>query len=274
MALLELRNVTKSYNGGAPALDGVSLSIDQGEFVSIIGPSGSGKTTLLRCINRMIDVSSGEIAFAGVVISRLGKSALRSVRTTIGMIFQHHNLVDRLTVIENVLHGRLGHKSTMAGVLGRYTQEEKRRARQILALLGLEPQMHERCDQLSGGQKQRVGIARALVQNPQMILCDEPIASLDPGTAKIIMDHLRRICAEWGITLVLSLHQVDVALRYSHRIVGVKRGAVRFNGPPDQLSPAQIAEIYDFESREQLIKLEEHCHPALSSDQCPAPFAF
>ena len=190
--LLELSNVTKYYHGTAPALADVSFSVAEGEFVAVIGPSGAGKSTFMRCINRMIEPTSGDISFDGVIASKLRKSDLRKLRTKIGMIFQHYNLVDRLTVIENVLHGRLGYKSTLAGVLGRYSQEEKKQAYRIINLLGLDDQVYQRCDQLSGGQKQRVGIARALIQNPKLILCDEPIASLDPNAAKIIMDHLEK----------------------------------------------------------------------------------
>lgn len=244
MALLELKNVSKHYNGTTRALADVSFAVGEGEFVSVIGSSGSGKTTLLRCINRMIEPSGGEISFGGIILSGLRKRELRRVRTKIGMIFQQHNLVERLTVIENVLHGRLGYKSTLSGVLGRYTREERRQAQEIIEMLGLKDHMYKRCDQLSGGQKQRVGIARALVQNPRMILCDEPIASLDPGTAKIIMSHLRNICTKWGITLVISLHQVDVALSYSHRVIGFQKGAILFDGPPVRLTPERIAEIY------------------------------
>lgn len=171
-ALLELRNITKYYHNTTLALNDVSLSIAEGEFVSIIGPSGAGKSTLLRCINRMIEPTSGEISFDGIVASKLKKNDLRKLRTKIGMIFQHYNLVDRLTVIENVLHGRLGYKSTLAGVLGRYSHEEKNQAFETINLLGLDEQVYQRCDRLSGGQKQRVGIARALIQNPKLILCD------------------------------------------------------------------------------------------------------
>ncbi|HTP60016.1 MAG TPA: phosphonate ABC transporter ATP-binding protein [Spirochaetia bacterium] len=247
MALLELKNVTKCYHGAARALSDVSFSVDEGEFVSIIGSSGSGKTTLLRCINRMIEPSDGQISFAGVSVSGLRKRDLRRVRTKIGMIFQHHNLVERLSVIENVLHGRLGYKSTLAGMLGVYTQEEKRKAFEILEVLGLDQHVYQRCDQLSGGQKQRVGIARALVQNPQMILCDEPIASLDPGTSKIIMDYLSDICRDWGITLVISLHQVETALRYSHRIIAFSKGTIQYNGAPAGLTRERISAIYGAE---------------------------
>ena len=245
MSLLKFKNVTKFYSGSTPALADVSFSAAEGEFISIIGSSGSGKSTLLRCINRMIEVSSGEIHFDGIIASKLPKRNLRKLRTKIGMIFQHHNLVDRLTVIENVLHGRLGYKSTLSGILGKYTAEEKEYALKIIRMLGLEEHVYKRCDQLSGGQKQRVGIARALVQNPKMILCDEPIASLDPNASKIIMDYLRNISKKMGITLVVSLHQVDVALKYSDRIIGVKRGSILFDGSPVELTSKRIEEIYN-----------------------------
>jgi len=244
MALLELKNVTKYYNQATVALDNVSFSVNKGEFVAIIGPSGAGKSTLLRCINRMVEPNSGEISVDGVISSGLSKSKLRKLRTKIGMIFQHYNLVDRLTVIENVLHGRLGYKSTLAGVFGRYSQDEKNQAFQIIKTLGLDEQVYKRCDQLSGGQKQRVGIARALIQNPKIILCDEPIASLDPNASKIIMDHLRNISSEMGITVLVNLHQVEIALNYADRIIGVNKGKVVFDGSPSGLTAGQIQAIY------------------------------
>ncbi len=255
--LLEMKNVTKYYNGPTPALDDVNFSVTTGEFVSVIGPSGAGKSTLLRCINRMIEVSSGEVLFDGVLISSLWKKDLRELRTKIGMIFQHYNLVDRLTVIENVLHGRLGSKSTLSGSLGRYSREEKGKAVKIIDMLGLSEQIYQRCDRLSGGQKQRVGIARALVQNPKMILCDEPIASLDPKASKIIMDHLRWFASEMGITLIVNLHQVNVALKYSDRIIGVNKGKVVFDGPPRDLSTETISAIYGSESHELIDELRD-----------------
>ncbi len=255
MSLLILKNVTKYYSGTTPALDDVSFSVSEGEFVSVIGSSGSGKSTLLRCINRMIEVTRGEISFDGTIATSLSKRNLRKLRTKIGMIFQHHNLVDRLTVLENVLHGRLGYKSTMEGILGRYTEKEKDQARKILHMLGLSEHAYKRCDQLSGGQKQRVGIARALIQNPKLILCDEPIASLDPNASKIIMDHLKSISKNMGITLIVSLHQVDVALKYSDRIIGVNKGEILFDGSPDELTGEHISEIYDSDSEDLIIDL-------------------
>jgi len=254
VALLELKNVTKYYNSTAPALAGVSFAVRKGEFVSIIGPSGAGKSTLLRCINRMIEVTGGEIYFDGVMSSKVKKKDLRKLRTKIGMIFQHYNLVDRLTVIENVLHGRLGYKSTMAGVLGRYSREEKMQAYGVIQFLGLHDQVYQRCDQLSGGQKQRVGIARALVQNPKMILCDEPIASLDPNASRIIMDHLKNVATQMGITMIVNLHQVNVALKYADRIIGVNQGRIVFDGSPNELTDGRIADIYGSESGELIIE--------------------
>ncbi len=255
MSLLELKNITKYYSGTIPALSDVSFSASEGEFISVIGSSGSGKSTLLRCINRMIEISSGEIYFDGTNSSKLPKRKLRIVRTKIGMIFQHYNLVERLTVFENVLHGRLGYKSTMAGILGRYTKEEKDQALKIISILGLNEQINKRCDQLSGGQKQRVGIARALIQNPKLILCDEPIASLDPSTSKIIMDYLRNIAKDMGITIIVSLHQVDVAIKYSDRIIGVNKGTILFDGKPGELTSERISEIYNSDSENLMINI-------------------
>jgi len=256
-ALLELANVTKYYNGSTPALSDVSFQVGEGEFVSVIGPSGAGKSTLFRSINRMIEISGGEISFGGTNVCRLRKRDLRKLRSKIGMIFQHYNLVDQLTVIENVLHGRLGYKSTLAGAFGRYSREEKDEAQRIIKFLGLADQAYKSCDQLSGGQKQRVGIARALLQNPKMILCDEPISSLDPNSVKIIMDHLRSICTEMGITVLANMHQVDVALSYSDRIIGINQGRVVFDGAPADLSAERIYEIYGTESGELIIDLRE-----------------
>lgn len=255
MELLKIDHLTKDYSDDCRALDDVKLSVNEGEFVSIIGPSGAGKSTLLRCINRMIEATSGNIIFDDIDVMDVKKQDLRKLRTKIGMIFQHYNLVDRLTVIENSLHGRLGYKSTLQGVLGIYNQEEKENALKALEFLGLSEQIYKRCDQLSGGQKQRVGIARALIQNPKMILCDEPIASLDPNTSKIIMDHLKRICEEMGITCLVNLHQVNVAMRYSDRIIGVRDGKVVYDGEPD-LSIDDVQNIYGSEADELMLDMD------------------
>lgn len=244
MELLEVNDISKEYKGGTKALSNVKFSVREGEFVSIIGPSGAGKSTLLRCINRIIDSTEGSITFDETKIEGLNKKDLRELRTKIGMIFQNYNLVERLSVIENVLHGRLGYKSVVAGVVGIYTENEKKQAFQILEKLGLEDQAYKRCDQLSGGQKQRVGIARALIQNPKLMLCDEPIASLDPNSSKIIMDYLKVINKEMGITCILNLHQVDVAMKYSDKIIGINGGKAIFNGKPSELTKEKIHQIY------------------------------
>lgn len=252
--VLELRNIAKSYDMKTLIIQDIDLQLKQGEFVSIIGPSGAGKSTLLRCINRMIEPTSGDILFDGMNITQLNKVALRKQRTKIGMVFQHYNLVSRLTVFENVLHGRFGYKSTLQGILGLYTEEEKMLALSILEKLGMKEHVYKRCDQLSGGQKQRVGIARALVQQPKLLLCDEPIASLDPNSSKVIMDHLKEISQSMGITVLVNLHQVDVALKYSDRIIGLNRGSKLFDDIPKRLSQMDIHTIYGAEVDELIFE--------------------
>lgn len=244
MPILEFENVSKIYDNVTKALDDINFTIEEGEFISIIGPSGAGKSTLLRCVNRLIDTSEGVITFDGQDITHVKGKELRNVRTKTGMIFQHYNLVDRLSVIENVLHGTLGKKSTVSGMIGHYTKAEKERAFKIIKELGLGEQVYKRCDELSGGQKQRVGIARAIMQQPKLILCDEPIASLDPKASKIIMEQLADINKNKKITCIVNLHQVDVAMKYSKRIIGVSGGKIVYDGSPDDLDEQTIHRIY------------------------------
>jgi phosphonate transport system ATP-binding protein len=243
-SLLRISGLGKVYPGGTRALDNINLDIAAGEFISVIGLSGSGKSTLIRCINRMIDPSEGSISFMDEEVCALRGSKLRQLRTHIGMIFQHYNLVPRLTVIENVLHGRLGYKSTLKGALGWYTGAERDEALRILEELDLGDQLHKRCDQLSGGQKQRVGIARALIQEPRLILGDEPVASLDPNSSKTIMDTLRHINRERNITCILNLHQLEFAEEYSDRILGIRAGEIVFDGPPADFDAAARETVY------------------------------
>ena len=250
MALLAFQNVSKTYNNVTKALQDVTFSLEEGEFVSIIGPSGAGKSTLLRCVNRLVDASQGAIFFDGQDVTKAGKKELRQLRTKTGMIFQHYNLVDRLSVIENVLHGLLGQKSTFSGMAGHYTESEKAEAFQIIQEMGLAEQAYKRCDELSGGQKQRVGIARAIMQKPKLILCDEPIASLDPKSSKVITDHLKKINQTKKITCLVNLHQVDVAVKYSERIIGVSGGRIVYDGPSSQLTTGMIHEIYQSGSQD------------------------
>ena len=250
MALLAFQNVSKTYNNVTKALQDVTFSLEEGEFVSIIGPSGAGKSTLLRCGNRLVGAAQGAIFFGGQDVTKAGKKELRQLRTKTGMIFQHYNLVDRLSVIENVLHGLLGQKSTFSGMAGHYTESEKAEAFQIIQEMGLAEQAYKRCDELSGGQKQRVGIARAIMQKPKLILCDEPIASLDPKSSKVIMDHLKKINQTKKITCLVNLHQVDVAVKYSERIIGVSGGRIVYDGPSSQLTTGMIHEIYQSGSQD------------------------
>jgi len=243
--ILNIKNLSKAYNSNDnKALSKISLTVNSGEFISIIGPSGAGKSTLLRCINRMVDATEGDIVFNGQNITKVNGKMLRKVRTNIGMVFQNYNLVNRLSVLENVLHGRLGHKSTIGGALGLYTETEKEKAFDLLDKLGMVKFAYKRCDELSGGQKQRVGIARALMQNPKLILCDEPISSLDPNSSAVIMDYLLEINRMMNITCIVNLHQVNYAVQYADRIIGINGGAVVYDGPSKTVDDNHLAEIY------------------------------
>lgn len=256
MALLSFQNVSKTYDNVTTALKDVTFSMEEGEFVSIIGPSGAGKSTLLRCINRLVDVSQGAIFFDGHNVTASKKKELREIRMKTSMIFQHYNLVDRLSVVENVLHGRLGQKSAISGAAGHYTEEEKKEAFRIIQEMGLEEQAYKRCDELSGGQKQRVGIARAIMQHPKLILCDEPIASLDPKSSKVIMDHLKAINLTKNITCLVNLHQVDVAMKYSERIIGVTAGEIVYDGPAGRLTKDIIHQIYQSNDHDLIMDVQ------------------
>lgn len=256
MPILEFQHVSKVYNNTTKALDDLSFSVKEGEFLSIIGPSGAGKSTILRCINRLVDATDGKIIYDGKDIMHINKRQLRNVRTKTGMVFQHYNLVDRLSVMENVLHGRLGQKSTFSGMVGHYSESEKEQAFAILEELGLAEQAYKRCDALSGGQKQRVGIARAIMQQPKLILCDEPIASLDPKASKTIMDHLAQINQSMQITCIVNLHQVDVAMKYSQRILGIAAGKLVFDGAPSELTQEKIHEIYQSNAKDLMLDMQ------------------
>ncbi len=242
--LLSIKNVSKKYNNGTNALKNISFDVEKGEFISIIGPSGSGKSTLLRSINKMIDISQGSILFEDKNIENLKKTEIEIVRREIGMIFQSYNLVERLTVIENVLHGRLGYKSIIAAILGIYSEEEKKEAFSFLERVNMTKYAYQKCSELSGGQKQRVGIARAIMQKPKLLLCDEPIASLDPKTAENIMDYLKKIVTELKITCIVNLHQVDIAKKYSDRIIALNKGEKIFDDKTERLTEKMVEFIY------------------------------
>ena len=243
--VLRIEGLKKVYPNGTEALRGLSFQVNRGEIVAIIGASGSGKSTLLRCLNRLVNATSGEIFIDNQEISSLRGQELRSIRKNVGMIFQHYNLVQRLSVLQNVLHGRLGAMSTFAGVLSLYSELDKQKAVNLLRDLGLENHLYHRAGDLSGGQKQRVGIARALMQEPSILLCDEPISSLDPSSAKTIMDLIVSMAQERNLACLVNLHHVDVALRYGTRIIGVKEGQIVYDGPPAGLTHQMLELIYN-----------------------------
>ncbi|ATY86134.1 phosphonate ABC transporter ATP-binding protein [Kyrpidia spormannii] len=242
--ILRVEHLKKVYPDGTEALREVDFTVHPGEFVAVIGPSGSGKSTLLRCVNRLVEPTQGAVIFKGENITRAGGRRVRRLRREIGMVFQSHNLIPRVSVLQNVLHGRLGYKDSLRGALGMFSAQEKEDALRILERMGLLEQAHKRADELSGGQQQRVGIARALAQKPILILADEPIANLDPATSESIMDHLHTICRADGITCLVNLHQVAMAKKYATRIIGIHRGTKVFDGPPSKLDDRIIGQIY------------------------------
>ncbi|MGL5355831.1 MAG: phosphonate ABC transporter ATP-binding protein [Cetobacterium sp.] len=242
--IVSIKNGNKSYDNKFLALSDINLDIKKGEFIVIIGSSGAGKSTLLRSINAMNPLSSGEVIFNGKDISKISRKNLRKVRREIGMIFQHYNLIERLSVVQNVLHGRLGYMSNLKGFFELYSEKDKKTALNILKRLGLEEHCYKKASELSGGQKQRVGISRALAQNPKLILADEPIASLDPNSSDIVMQTLKNICTEDNLTCVVNLHQVEFAKQYATRIIGMTKGRIVFDDIPENLTEEKIGEIY------------------------------
>lgn len=242
--LLLVRGLKKTYADGTTALKGIDFAVHAGEIVAIIGPSGAGKSTLLRCINRLVEPTEGDIIFDNIHVTRASRRQVRRIRREIGMIFQSFNLVERVTVLSNVLHGRLGYMNPISGAFGWYSKKDEEEAIRILKRVGLQEQIYKRADELSGGQQQRVGIARALSQKPRLILADEPIASLDPVTSETVMRDLYTICKEDGITCLINLHQVDVAKKWASRIIGIHNGTIVFDGPPSELTAEQIDFIY------------------------------
>lgn len=246
--MLQVEHLTKVYEGGTVALEDVSFEVPDGEFLAIIGLSGSGKSTLLRCINRLIEPTEGRILWNGVDVTAANQEELRRVRRKIGMVFQHFNLVHRSKVLTNVLQGSLGYVSPARAVINRFPREQIARARHQLARVGLEDKAGQRADALSGGQQQRVGVARALMQDPEMILADEPVASLDPVLAHSIMQYLEQINAEDGITILCSLHFLDLVHRYADRAIALKEGHLVFEGPPAEIDDARFKHIYGQEA--------------------------
>lgn len=246
--MLKVEHLTKVYEDGTVALRDVSFEVPDGQFLAVIGLSGSGKSTLLRCINRLIEPTEGRITWNGVDVSAANQEELRRIRRRIGMVFQHFNLVHRSKVITNVLSGRLGYTSPALSLINRFSRKDMAKALAQLDRVGLRPKAYNRADELSGGQQQRVGIARALMQDPEMILADEPVASLDPVLAHSIMQYLERINQEDGVTVLCSLHFLDLVHRYADRAIALNEGRVVFDGLPQDIDDLKFKEIYGQEA--------------------------
>lgn len=246
--MLKVENLTKIYPNGTQALHNVSFEVKDGEFLAVIGLSGSGKSTLLRCINRLIEPTSGKIYWDDVNITAAKGDDIRKIRRQIGMIFQQFNLVKRSSVITNVLSGRLGYTNTFTSMLHIFSKEDRDRALASLEQVGLSEKAHVRADSLSGGQQQRVGIARALMQEPKIILADEPVASLDPVLAHSILKYLELLNKERGMTVLCSLHYLDLVHRYATRAIALKDGELVFEGLPHEIDDAQFKAIYGQEA--------------------------
>ncbi|HMQ55705.1 MAG TPA: phosphonate ABC transporter ATP-binding protein [Anaerolineae bacterium] len=248
--MLEIKNLSKIYDDGTKALNNVSLTVQNGEFVVVIGLSGSGKSTLLRCINRLIEPTSGQIIFNGVDITAASSSQLRRIRRDIAMIFQQFNLVRRASVMRNVMSGRLGYMNPWSSLVGLYTKEDRERARRALETVGITDKANNRADALSGGQQQRVGIARALMQEPKILLADEPVSALDPATSHSVMKYLELINRRDKVTVLCSLHFLSLARTYASRIIALKDGIMMFDGLPGEIDETRFREIYGEEAVE------------------------
>jgi phosphonate transport system ATP-binding protein len=246
--MLKIENLSKTYPNGTQALHDVSFEVQEGEFLAVIGLSGSGKSTLLRCINRLIEPTSGKITWNGVDITAASGKEIRMIRRQIGMIFQQFNLVKRSSVNTNVLSGRLGYVATLPSLFHIFSPEDHKRVKETLEMVGLADKINVRADSLSGGQQQRVGIARALMQEPKMILADEPVASLDPVLAHSILKYLEKLNKEYGMTVLCSLHFLDLVHRYATRAIALKDGYLVFQGLPKEIDDDQFKAIYGKEA--------------------------
>lgn len=269
--MLHLESVSKTYDTGDTALRNISLRIEKGQVVGLIGPSGAGKSTLIRCINRLVEPSQGQILLNNVDLVRLDNHQLRLQRRRIGMIFQEYALVERLTVMENVLSGRLGYLPFWRSYLRRFPKSDIENAFRLLDRVGLLDQANKRADELSGGQRQRVGIARALAQNPDLLLVDEPTASLDPKTSRQIMRLIVEICSERNLPAIINIHDVPLAIQFMQRIIGLRGGEIVFDGAPAELNDTVLTTIYGAEDwtnmqRDHADDLESEAEASLSLD--------
>ena len=249
--MLEIRHLTKIYDDGTKALKDVSFTVPDGEFLVVIGLSGSGKSTLLRCINRLINPTEGEIIWNGVDLAKLEGEELRKARRKIGMVFQHFNLVERSSVMTNILTGRLGYAKTWPTMLHRFSKDDREKAWSVLKRMDIEEQAHKLARELSGGQQQRVGISRALMQDPELMLADEPVASLDPVLAHSILQHLENLNREDKLTVICSLHYLDLVQRYGTSVVGLRDGRLVYQGTRQQImnmTDEEFKQIYGEEA--------------------------
>jgi phosphonate transport system ATP-binding protein len=242
--MLQFKNISKTFPDGTKALKNINLTINEGEFIVIVGMSGAGKSTLIRSINRLVEPTEGELLVDEQDILKMNDAELRRWRTKVGMIFQNYNLVKRSSVLRNVLAGRLGHTGTLRSVLGLFPVSDVEMAKKALERVGLAEKIFTRSDSLSGGQQQRVSIARALCQEPRLILADEPVASLDPPTSHAVLRDLKRINREDKITTLVNLHYVDMAMEYADRIIGMRLGEIVFDGPCSGVNEQTFEEIY------------------------------
>ena len=252
--MLRIENLEKRYQTGDLALSNVNLEVPKGQVMALIGPSGAGKSTLIRCVNRLVEPTGGKVFLGDLELAHLGSSELRRARTRMGMIFQEYALVERLSVMENVLSGRLGYVGFWRSFFRKFPQSDIDEAFNLLERVGLDHMADKRADELSGGQRQRVGICRALIQNPELLLVDEPTASLDPKTSRQIMRLICELCEERQLAAIINIHDVLLAQMFARRIVGLQLGNIVYDGPPDQLTPEVLTQIYGEEDWEATIE--------------------
>ncbi|OFI48486.1 phosphonate ABC transporter ATP-binding protein [Floricoccus tropicus] len=245
--MIKMEHVSKVYPNGTVGLDDINLEIEQGEFVAIIGTSGAGKSTLIRTINRLTDITSGNLTVNGTDITKLKRKELRQFRRSVGMIFQSYNLVPRISVIKNVLNSRVAEMNFLQVLFAQFSKEDKKMALESLNRVGILDKAYIRTDELSGGQQQRVSLARTLAQDPQVLLADEPVAALDPVTANEVMDNFKKINKELNKTVLINIHHVDLALKYADRIIAIRKGKIVFDGPSDQVTQDILDDIYQKE---------------------------
>jgi phosphonate transport system ATP-binding protein len=273
--MLSLEGLVKQYKTGDRALNGIDLEVPKGQVMALIGPSGAGKSTLIRCINRLVEPTSGRVLLEEEDLTRLGHRGLRQARRRMGMIFQEYALVERLTVMENVLSGQLGYVGFWSSYFRRFPQDAIDEAFRLLERVGLDHMVDKRADELSGGQRQRVGIARALNQDPAMLLVDEPTASLDPKTSRQIMRLICELCEERGLAAIINIHDVALAQLFVQRVVGLRLGEIVYDGPPENLTADALTEIYGEEDWSATIRKvtdeEEVVDEAKSGPAAPEP---